>query len=139
MPHAQHARDRPPLRCRRPRGTPAAPRAGLLALLTTAALSVRLQGAALALDYALGRSGLSVDKEAFVAFVDGGASGVQACVVGVCQESVRVISHAFAADAGGAVRCARGACDAAHGTARTQTRTHARKHARTRVNTHARA
>jgi molecular chaperone DnaK (HSP70) len=77
-------------------------------------------GAAAALDYALGRDSLPVDTDHHVAFVDAGASGVQVCVVAVRRDSLRILSHAYAADTGGAVR----ASTAAHARPRvTRTRT----------------
>ena len=61
-------------------------------------------GAAVALDYALGRNDLEADAERHVAFIDAGHSGVQACVARIRSDSVELLSHASAADVGGAVR-----------------------------------
>ena len=66
-------------------------------------------GAAVALDYALGRPGLPADEDHLVAFVDAGYAGVQICIVAIRRDSLRLLSHAFAPGTGGAVRlpCAR--------------------------------
>lgn len=61
-------------------------------------------GAAVALDYALGRPGLPVDEDHHVAFVDAGYAGVQICIVAIRRDSLRLLSHAFAPGTGGAVR-----------------------------------
>ena len=80
------------------------------AVLDAAAIAglkgVRLlsDGAAAAIDYALGRPDLPTDTDLHVAFVDAGHAGVQVCVVALRKDSLRVLSHAYAADAGGAVR-----------------------------------
>ena len=64
-------------------------------------------GAAAALDYALGRSDLPTDSDHHVAFVDAGHMGVQVCVVRMRRDSLSVLSHSYAAGAGGAVSDAR--------------------------------
>ena len=61
-------------------------------------------GAAAALDYALGRPQLPKDTDHHVAFVDAGHAGVQVCIVRVRSESLHILGHAYAPDAGGAVR-----------------------------------
>ena len=65
-------------------------------------------GAAAALDYVLGRPELPADTDHHVAIVDAGHGGVQVCVVRFRRDSLRIMSHAFAADAGAAVRPASG-------------------------------
>ena len=88
---------------------PARRRAVLDAAAIAGLRSVRLisDGAAVALDYALGRDDLSADKDRHVLFVDAGHSGVQACVVRLRKDSLQLLSHVYAADVGGAVRVAR--------------------------------
>lgn len=61
------------------------------------------EGAAIALDYGLGRHDLPADVDRHVAFVDAGESGVQVCIARFRRDGVTILSHAHAADAGGEV------------------------------------
>jgi heat shock protein 4 len=61
-------------------------------------------GAAVALDYALGRQNLPTSSDYHVAFVDAGYAGVQVCIAAVRRDSAKLLSHAYAPDVGGAVR-----------------------------------
>ena len=79
-------------------------------------------GAAAALDYALSRADLPVDEDHTVAIVDVGHLGAQVCVVAIRKDSLRILSHAYAPNVGGAVR--------AHRRAHAPSRIHASAHAR---------
>lgn len=61
-------------------------------------------GAAVALDYALGRAELPPDTDHNVAFVDAGNDGVQVCIVRFRRGSLQLLAHDYAENAGGAVR-----------------------------------
>jgi len=62
------------------------------------------EGAAVALDYALGRTDLPMDERHHVAFVDAGHSGVQVFVARFRRDSLQILSHACVLDVAGGVR-----------------------------------
>ena len=71
------------------------------ALAGVRAVSMISEGAAVALDYALGRRDLSADSDRVVAFVDIGASGAQVNLARLRRGRLQLVSYVHVRDAGG--------------------------------------